>query len=112
MRRRVLHADRSCEMNLIDMTMTRGDTPVFPFSVYTTVGAYNITGCSFWFTAKRKVSDLDAQAIFQKTEGSGITITNGAGGLAEITLLEADTKSLANARTTLLYDLQMKTAAG
>lgn len=87
--------------------MWRGDTQALDAAV--TVGgvAANITGCSLRFTAKRSLSDSDADAVFQKTTaGGGIVITNGPGGLCTITVGSADTSTLTV--PTLCYcDLQL-----
>lgn len=38
--------------------------------------------------------DFEAPAIIPKTLGSGVTVTNAAGGIFEVEILPADTKSL------------------
>lgn len=72
----------------------------------------NLTGASIWFTAKRRYSDTDADAIIQKTVGDGITVDNAAGGLAHVTLLPEDTFDLPFYRQTFRYDVKVKSSDG
>jgi hypothetical protein len=65
-----------------------------------------------WFTAKWAYRDLDAAAVFQKTIGSGIVITNALLGLATATLVAADTSGLAAVKVPLVWDIQVRTAGG
>jgi hypothetical protein len=75
--------------------MRRGDTAGWNLAVVDTTGApFDLTGYTLWFTAKRAITDADADAVFQLTNGAGITVTNAAGGLAAITPRRADTSSL------------------
>lgn len=73
--------------------MWRGDTEVFDAAI--TVGGLpvNITGCTLRFTAKRSLQDSDADAIFQRITPTEIVITNGPGGLCQITVASTDTAS-------------------
>lgn len=74
-----------------------------------TVGgvAQNITGWLIWFTAKRRVSDLDAAAVIQhSTITSGVTITNALSGLFTVTLAPADTSGLPEQRLKLFADIK------
>ena len=89
-------------------TITRGDTPSWNMYAYDDVGAINLTGYSIWFTGKKEFGDLDAAAIFQKTVGVGITVTNAVGGLYTITLLTGDTSALEAVETNLYVDIQIK----
>lgn len=74
--------------------MWRGDTEVFDAAITVGGSPVNITGCSLTFTAKRSLQDSDADAVFQiTTTGGGIVITNGPGGLCEITIASADTSA-------------------
>lgn len=77
------------------LTLRRGDTTGWDLAVVDTAGApFNLAGCTLYFTAKRLLTDADAAAVFQLTNGAGITITDAAGGLARITPRRADTSSL------------------
>lgn len=53
----------------------------------------NISGWALTFTVKEDADD-DLSAVLTKTVGTGITITDGAGGKFEIVLTEADTETL------------------
>jgi hypothetical protein len=91
--------------------MWRGDTQVFDAAV--TVGgvAVDITGCSLKFTAKRSLTDADADAVFQLVTPVEIVITNGPGGLCTINVASLDTSALLV--PTLCYcDLQLVDTLG
>jgi hypothetical protein len=69
----------------------------------------------FWFTAKKRVGDLDSAAVFQKTltgGSAGITKTNAAAGLLQVSIAEADTSALANVPAKLFCDLRGKDGSG
>lgn len=69
----------------------------------------DITGTSFWFTAKRSLFDDDADAVIAKDMTDGIAIIDGPGGRARVFIEPADTDSLTK-RTVLRYDVQWKDA--
>ncbi len=73
--------------------MWRGDTQVIAAAVTVSAVPANISGCSLTFTAKRSLQDTDANAVFQLTTPTEITITNGPGGLCDINIASADTAS-------------------
>lgn len=52
--------------------------------------ALNITGATVRFMMKNNQNDPDTAALVTKSTSSGISITNGAGGLAEVTLTASD----------------------
>ena len=91
-----------------NFAITRGDTVEFSASITLGGVALNITGASLWFTAKKQFIDADEDAVFQKTIGDGITVTNAASGLITIAIDPEDTEELSNVKTQLQYDLQMK----
>jgi hypothetical protein len=96
-----------------DLLITRGDTPTFNIAVTLSGAVYDLTGCTIWFTAKFDYANTDAQAVFQRsTLNGGIVITNGPQGLAQANLLSTDTSALANTKTMLLWDCQVKSALG
>ena len=64
--------------------------------------AVDITGYTFLFTVKEKISDTDANAIIQKEITSHSDPTNG---ITQIALDSADTKDLSGK---YLYDYQWK----
>lgn len=92
----------------------RGDTITLDFTVKRPAGgaAVDLTGATFTFTAKKKLSDADAAALFQKTLGSGVSVTNAANGQGRVTVAPADTTSLPDYETDLYCDLQMTEAVG
>lgn len=86
--------------------MWRGDTEVFDAAITVAGVPVDITGCSLKFTAKRSLSDSDADAVFQLDTPTGILITNGPGGLCQVYVASANTSGLLV--PTLCYcDLQL-----
>ena len=76
-------------------------------------GPLDLTGAAISFTAKRSMADLDANAVITKSVGSGITITNGPGGLATLALVPADTLPLEQDRiSSLVYSVEVVEASG
>lgn len=94
------------------LTMKRGTTKVLSMTVKENGVALNVTGFSFWFTAKNNYEDADSAKIFQKTVGSGITLTTPASGIIEVKIAPTDTSSLPAHQTNLYYDLKMKDGSG
>lgn len=77
------------------LTMRRGDTSGWSaLAVQPDGSPLDLTGYTLWFTAKRAIADTDAQAVFQLTNGAGITITDAAAGAFAINPRRADTSSL------------------
>jgi hypothetical protein len=91
----------------------RGDTHYLEGTVTEDDGstAFDLTGCNMWHTAKANIEDTDLEAIFQKTEVDGITITDAFNGGYRIKLDPADTSGLL-VDTTLVFDVQLKTPSG
>ena len=97
-----------------DLTITRGDDPIFDLYLATASGAADLDGVELWFTAKENVYDKDDRAILQKTTSSGINVIDEAGGHVEIVIDHVDTMNL-RARylgVPLVYDVQLKDALG
>jgi hypothetical protein len=91
----------------------RGNTCFLDWAVTVNKLPQPITGWTIWFTAKRRLTDSDAQAVIQKsTVSGGVTISNAAGGLGFVTLQPADTTALVEARLSLWADLKAKDGAG
>lgn len=58
--------------------------------------ATDLTGVDLTFMVKRRRGDADDDALITKVVGAGqIEVTNAGGGIARITLAEANTASLA-----------------
>jgi len=75
----------------------------------------NLTGCSLWFTAKKNLADVDADAAIRKstvTPPGGITITDIPGGVAAAPIAPSDTSGLPAEDTRLNYDIQLKGSDG
>lgn len=91
----------------------RGDDYEFDIPIVDQVTGLpvDITGTEFWFTAKRRLFDADADAVISKDMATGIAIIDAPGGRARVFIDAADTVSLYK-RTTLRYDVQWKDADG
>lgn len=90
------------------LRMIRGDTFSFSATVTDSNGVVNLTGKSLIFTLKTAYSDADVNAIAQKKSSTGgIVITDAPNGLATITLLPADTRTLGDEFQVLVWDLQL-----
>jgi hypothetical protein len=90
---------------IADIEVTRGDTPAWNLAVTQGGSPFDLTGCQLYLTAKNQIIDLDP-GVFQLTIGSGITVTNAAGGLARVQLRRADTAALST-NVSLVYDIQL-----
>ena len=94
----------------INLNMFRGDTPSWNLAITTDGAARNISTDSLRMTAKYSTDDADNAAVFSKTVGGGITVTNGAGGLATVLLAKSDTNTLPGQTVTLFYDIELTTS--
>jgi hypothetical protein len=95
------------------LEIIRGTTRRYQVTVTDEAGLpVNLTGASVYFTVRKTYSTSvdDADAVFQKSVGSGITISDAAGGVLLIVIDPTDTRSFP--KIVLLYDLQVITAAG
>ncbi len=92
----------------MNIRATRGDSERYLLTITEDAAAVDLTDASIWMTAKRRARDADAAAVFQKTVGDGITITNAAGGLARVDLVPGDTEDLPARSIQLVYDVQVK----
>lgn len=95
-------------------SMYRGDDEALELTLLDADGVtpLDLTGCSIRFTAKRKDSDTDANAIIAKVTPSEIEIdANPLLGLATVYIVPADTSAL-TAKTKLLWDVQVTDGAG
>lgn len=70
----------------------------------------DISGSEFWWTAK--ADWLDEATVFAKEVGSGITITDGPGGLAQVTIDAADWADLPNEPSLYVWELVERDADG
>ena len=92
------------------LTMYRGDTQAFDVTVTQGGSAYNLNNAAgLYFTARK---EYGSPVVFQKSVGSGIAVTNAAGGLATITLSPADTSSITPTPVKMVVDLEVETTGG
>lgn len=103
----------SCTVvGLDDCSMYRGDTRYLPFQITDSGGnPLNITGFAIWFTAKRLIADPDPGVFQQTIANAKVVVTNGALGLGYVRIDPANTATLPDAATDLLWDLQIKSTA-
>lgn len=94
------------------LTMYRGDSAVFNLAAKQSDGsALNLTTGTLYFTVKSNSRQADVDALCQKSSGSGITVTDAAGGLFTVTLSPSDTVD-AYAPSYMLWDVQYVTSGG
>lgn len=99
---------RDIESNKIQMV--RGDDFVMNLAVILDGEPVDLTGCTLKMTAKYDPKDSDVNAVFQLTNGSGITITSATSGLATITIAANKTSTLPASKTILYVDIQLTQA--
>lgn len=95
--------------------LTQGDSASFRLNVTEDVApyaAYNLTGCTLFFTLKESNDQTDDAALMKKDSTTGgITVSNAAGGEAILYFNATDTASCPT-NTPLVCDVQLKTATG
>jgi len=92
---------------MASIRMYRGSTKLILSTVTRNSRPVSLSSCPLYFTAKRKVTDPDAQAVAPKTSGGGgIAITGTNTGEVEIT--PADTASLPSKIQYLTYELLLR----
>jgi hypothetical protein len=97
-------------MTKTPLTMVRGDSAAFDFTVVHNEQAVDLTSAKVWMTARRKYT---TSVVFTKDTGSnGVTIdadqtTNR--GKCTVQLSPVDTAALPGEDVTLVYDIQVKT---
>ena len=102
----------------VELNMIKGDTVIWNLTLLRVTDAeanpeitvaFDLTAATIKFTAKYEQSDADADAVFQKTVGSGITITDATGGLVTVKLQPSDTSSieLCEGFVNLLFDMEV-----
>lgn len=89
--------------------MDRGDDFTFDVFVVDNVTGLprDITGTSFWFTAKASFYDDDDDALITKDSTTGIAILDGPGGQARVFIDAADTEEFEK-EMRLRFDVQWK----
>lgn len=85
--------------------MFRGDTAQINAAVKTGTTVFDLTGATVKFTARQSI--VDSAVLFQKTIGSGITITNAVQGTLTVEIAPADTASLTDESSMLVWDIEV-----
>jgi hypothetical protein len=86
------------------IAMTRGDSRTLTFTVLDAAGdPVDLTDGEAWMTV---------EGLFEKSVGSGITLTDPTDGVLEVEIDEADTDGSSNWREAHRYDVQVRTASG
>jgi len=99
-------------MVIQNLSLLRGDDIVYALAVVDENGSVkSLVGAKLWFTVKDNESDADSAAKFQlsSTSSDQIEITDDVGGLADIKITNANTRSLEV--QAYVYDVQVKDAA-
>jgi isochorismate hydrolase len=94
------------------LAMTRGDLTKFRSTLSRNSIPITTTPTQVWFTAKKKATDADDKAVFQKTWGDGIAWADQPNGVIEITLQPEDTSTLTRVKWVLEYDIQVLEPSG
>lgn len=96
-------------MATFSFDMVRGDTRTITITASNPDSTpYVLTGKTVRFTAKRKITDADTDAVISKVSGSGITVmSNPNDNKAVIAILPADTDFITN-KIRLMCDVQIK----
>lgn len=91
----------------------RGDTPTFDLTLTGPDDApLVLTGLGITFTAKRRYSDPDDEAIISHSlDDGGIAVVSADAGTATLTLAAADSEGLDDLPT-LVWDIQTEDDAG
>jgi protocatechuate 3,4-dioxygenase beta subunit len=93
-----------------DLDAVRGDDEEYSITLMDEDGdPLDLAAVDIWFTAKRNLYDSDAEAVFQKTVGDGITVGEDPGA-ATLTILSEDTAGLPTHVLALHYDVQVSVA--
>lgn len=103
------------KMTETSLDMVRGDTKQWDLTFTDAAGgALDLSAITIWFTVKDKVSDTDAQALFQlHSPNHGIANISAVGGTARITVLPSHTAALTSKRNNqAYYDIQIVDGSG
>lgn len=79
------------------LAVTKGTTNVFRVEVTLGVGGAVVdlsAYSNFWFSAKRRSTDPDEDAIFVKVWFDGVEVIDAEAGIIEVTVLPADLAAL------------------
>jgi hypothetical protein len=101
-------------MTSIALEIDQGDDEIIDVTVKNPDGqATNLTGCKLWFTVRQTPSGPIVLERSTDTD-EGITVTNPAGGIAEVAITDTLTAALDSSLTgkTLRWQLQNRDQAG
>ncbi len=99
------------------LSLIRGDSKEQIWTIKDPAGAaYNLTGCTLWFTLKASPLDADNLAVLAQHwvsggTASGIAVASPVTGIATHTIMAAESAALTAGRS-YAYDIQLKDAAG
>jgi hypothetical protein len=96
----------------VTIRMIRGDTYGFTLRVIQAGESFDITGATFWMTAKWHVTDADGAAVFQISTADDMAILDPENGRVGVTIKPSKTIGLPASKIDLSYDIQMKTSTG
>jgi hypothetical protein len=96
----------------MQIRIKRGRTKRFIVTVKVGGVARNVTNDTFWFTVKSRFSDLDNAALFQLTNGSGISMYAPTLGKILVAIEPGDTDGCPSQRTVYNYDLSVAYQTG
>ena len=97
----------------MDIYATRGDHETYDLALTSANGdPTNLLEAEVWFTAKRRPTDADEDALIEKAIGSGLTVVDAAAGTLTLALEPGDTEDLGGGVQTLYYDVQAKDPTG
>ena len=94
---------------MTQLIVTKGQARTFTMSVKRGAVAADITGDDLEMEFKVNPA---AEAFFSKTVGSGITITNGPGGIFDVVIAGVDTEDLPDLETLLFWTLKLDEGDG
>jgi hypothetical protein len=105
--------------NKKDLRMDQGKTWITQWQVkdhgLATPTVVDITGATAFFTAKYDIDDADVSAVFKKSVGSGITLTDPTNGKLTVQVNPTDTSLMTGflfEERRLYYDFTLKTVGG
>jgi hypothetical protein len=92
--------------------LIRGDTPTYDLELRSGDEALDLTGMGITFTAKRRYSDPDEDAVIRHDlDDGGVVLTSAIDGTATVHFSAADTAGLDDLPT-LVWDVQVDDVAG
>ena len=97
------------------ITMYRADSLVLNTTIQQNGAPVDITGAKVWFTAKRKVTDADVDAVIQVSSPTHISIDSDQvanRGQCVINVPPTFTSALYEAELSLFFDIQVLFATG